>query len=65
MRRDINGCVILDESEAEAIADFIERALERMWDRHTDHYICSDSLEEGMRRMDPEAYLLLQQLRNA
>jgi hypothetical protein len=47
---------ILTEGEFSNLREFIRNTLERAWDRHTDHYLCSDSLEAGMERMDPEMY---------
>jgi hypothetical protein len=54
MRRDLHtkGIVLIEE-EAQEISDFIDHALEVQLDRHTDNYICSDKLEDGKRRMDP------------
>ena len=56
MMRNSEGMIELTDSEAQDIADFIRRSLDRAWDRHTDTFICTESWEDGMRRMDPEMY---------
>ena len=56
MERIDDDTIALTQNELDQIRDFIRMSLDRDWDRHTDHYICTDSWEDGMRRMDPEMY---------
>lgn len=46
-----------------AEADMIAESLYRDWDRHTDNFICTDPLDVGMKRMDPQMYEFMQRLR--
>lgn len=54
--------VSLSNEELESIRSFIDRSFESDWDRHTDHYICTDNYEDGKRRMDPEMYDLAEKM---
>jgi hypothetical protein len=62
MKRLNENEIIISQEEANDIYFFIRSSLDRQWDRHTDHYICNDSWEDGMRRMDPEMYDFAEQL---
>ena len=54
--------VIITQEELWKIADFIDSSLDMEWDRYTDNYICSDTLEDGKRRMNPDMYDLHEKL---
>ena len=56
MKRIDDDTIALTQSELNDIRDFIWYSLELKWDRYTDKFICSDTLEDGMRRMNPEMY---------
>lgn len=56
MKRINDEEIILTQDEINDIHEFIRDTLYREWDHYTDRYICSDPLEEGMRRMDPMMY---------
>jgi hypothetical protein len=62
MKRLNDDEIILSQAEADMISEFIWNSLYSAWDRYTDHYICSDKWEDGMKRMDPEAYDFREQL---
>lgn len=62
MKRINNTCIAITNEEAQDIADFIRTALERDWDHHTNIYICRDKHEDGVKRMNPEMYELMQNL---
>lgn len=54
----------IDREKLETLLDFIDRALSRQWDHHTDMYLCPDvSWENGKRSMDPDMYDLAEELR--
>ena len=56
MIKNDDGRITITSDEANQIHEFIRSTLDRQWDRYTDHYICSDEWEDGMRRMDPDMY---------
>lgn len=60
MRRLNDNEIILTNEELANIQYFITSSLDRAWDRHTDHYICTDKWEDGVRRMDPAMYDMAQ-----
>lgn len=63
MKRLEDGTISLTQDEIDNIRTFIDSALDRDWDHHTDHYICENTTwEQGKRRMDPEMYDMAEQL---
>lgn len=63
MRKLETGEIAFSEKEAEAIRWFIDNALDREWDRYTDHVIVEKTTwEEGKRRMNPEMYDLAEKI---
>jgi hypothetical protein len=62
MQRIDENTIAFTQDEANSIHEFIRNSLEWAWDRHTSCYICNDSLEAGMRRMNPEMYDFAEQL---
>lgn len=56
MKRLPNGNIEITDVEAANIFNFITNQLDSDWDRHTDKFICTESWEEGRRRMDPDMY---------
>lgn len=56
MKLDENGNIILTLEEANEIMDFIDTTLWREWDHYTYHYICTEDVETGKRRMNKEMY---------
>jgi hypothetical protein len=62
MQRTGENTIELTNEEAQFLADFIWTRLDWQWDDYTNHYICKDTWEEGMRRMSPEAYKMYEQL---
>lgn len=56
MKRLSEDEIVLTQAELNSMIDFINSSLARDWDRYTDHYICTDSWADGMRRMNPEMY---------
>ena len=62
MKRINNTCIAITNEEAQDIADFIRTALEQDWNHYTDVYICHDKHEDGVKRMNPEMYELMQKL---
>lgn len=63
MQRIDENTIQITQEEMDNIQFFIDRSLDSSWDRYTDTYICSDSWEDGKRRMDPEMYDLAQAMR--
>lgn len=63
MKKTAEG-ILLSEGEARDIIELIDRHLDGLWDRHTSFYICTDSQEEGKRRMNKEAYTFMQNLQH-
>ena len=61
MKRIDEDTIAITQGELDDIREFIRSSLDRQWDRHTDTHICTDSWENGMRRMDPEMYDFMQQ----
>ena len=57
-----SDAITIKSSQLQELLDFVDRSLERQWDHHTDHHICSDSWEDGKRRMDPTIYDLREEL---
>lgn len=62
MRRISDTEIALTQEELDNIRWFIDNSLDREWDRYTDTYICSDSWEDGKRRMNPEMYAMAEQM---
>ena len=62
MRRISDTEIALTQGELDNIRWFIDNSLDREWDRYTDTYICSDSWEDGKRRMNPEMYAMAEQM---
>lgn len=62
MQRINPTCIAITNEEAQDIAHFIRTALERDWDHHTNMFICRDAHEDGVKRMNPEMYELMQKL---
>lgn len=62
MKRISKNKIEITQEELSSIQAFIELALDRDWDRHTNTYICTCSWEEGKRKMDPEMYDLAAQM---
>jgi len=56
MERLADDRIALTEEELDNIRTFIWNSLYSDWDQYTNNVICSDSLENGMRRMNPEMY---------
>lgn len=56
MRRLNDNEIVLTQEELDDLRWFIDNSLYREWDQYTDSHICSDSIENGKRRMDPEMY---------
>ena len=56
MKRINDDEISLSQDEINDIYEFIRDTLYREWDHYTDHFICSDPLEEGMKRMNPTMY---------
>ena len=48
--------IILTQDEIYEIREFIRDTLYSEWDHYTDCFICSDSTETGMRRMNEYMY---------
>lgn len=63
MQRVDDDNITITQDELNDIAEFIRSSLYYEWDRYTDVYICRDKTEDGMRRMNPEMYDLMQKLR--
>lgn len=62
MKRLNDDEIILTQDELNNIYEYIRNSLHNKWDRHTDHFICEDPWEQGMRRMDPEMYDFAEQI---
>lgn len=62
MKRLDDNTIALTQEELNNIREFIDRSLDREWDHHTNIFICSDSWEDGKRKMNPEMYDLAQQM---
>ena len=62
MKRLNDDEIILTQAEINDIQYFIRESLYRDWDHHTNNFICSDSTEDGMKRMNPEMYDLASKL---
>lgn len=56
MERLDDGRIALTQEELDSMQFFIRNTLRNEWDQHTNTFICTDSQEDGMRRMDPEMY---------
>lgn len=53
---------LLSEEELSDIKEFIRNSLARRWDHRIDHYICDDSEEDGMKRIDPVMYQMAEDI---
>ena len=62
MKRLDDNTIAITQDELDSIQWFIRTALDRAWDHHTDTYICEDSREDGMRRMNPEMYDMAEEM---
>lgn len=62
MNRIDENRIEITQEELDNIRFFIDQALDRDWDRHTDNFICSESWEDGKRRMNREMYDMAQQM---
>ncbi len=62
MRRTGENSIELTQEELDSIQQFIDSSLDRQWDNHTNTFICTDSWEDGKRRMNPEMYDMAQQM---
>lgn len=62
MKRIDENTIAITDDELTDIRDFIRRTLDSDWDHYTDTYICRDSWEEGMRRMNPRMYDMSEQM---
>lgn len=62
MKRIDDNTVALTNDELIDLRDFIRSALDSDWDRYTDSYICHESWEEGMRRMNEKMYDMAEQM---
>ena len=62
MHRIDDNTVALTQEELDNIREFIDSSLDLEWDRYTDNFICTDTWEDGKRRMDPEMYDMSQQM---
>lgn len=56
MKRIDDNTIALTQEEVDTLRDFIRTELRYQWDQYTEVYICTDSAEDGMRRMAPELY---------
>ena len=56
-----NEC-ILTQSEIDTMYEYIRDKLYQDWDHYTNHFICSDSTEDGMKRMNEFMYDFANQL---
>ena len=66
IKKNKSGSLTISADTALRLADFIDYQLDCAWDHYTDRYICPNTTwEEGKRRMDPDAYELMEQLRNS
>lgn len=62
MQRLNDTAIVLTQEELDNIRDFIDNALESDWDHYTNTFICTDSWEDGKRRMNPQMYDLAQKM---
>lgn len=62
MKRIDENTIAITDDELIEIRDFIRNALQSDWDHYTDTYICRESWEEGMRRMNPRMYDMAEQM---
>lgn len=58
MTRIDENTIAITQEELDKIRDFIDDSLHRDWDRYTDTFICSESWEDGKRRMNPQMYAM-------
>ena len=56
MRRIDDNNIELTQDELNDIRDFIRNSLYSDWDHYTNNIISTDSVEVGMRRMNPAMY---------
>jgi hypothetical protein len=62
MQRTPDGNFILTETEIKSLSYFIDVALGRQFDFHSDYVICECSWEEGKEQMNPEMYKMQQEM---
>ena len=62
MQRIDEETVSLTNKELYDIREFIWNTLYSQWDYYTDVYICRDTLEKGMERMNPEMFKMMNQI---
>lgn len=62
MKRIDENTFALSKEEFERIESFIEASLDASWDRYTDQYICEDTWEDGMKRMNPEMFDMMKRM---
>jgi hypothetical protein len=55
--------ITITKEQLDQLLSYSWSALEREWDAHTSKYICTDTCDEGMRRMDQKIYDLIKELR--
>lgn len=60
---DVEPKFMISEDGLNKIAEFIRHTLDSRWDDYTNRYYgIKESNEEGMRRMDPEMYDMMQKM---
>lgn len=62
MKRIDENTIAFTQEELNNLHFFIDNTLESKWDHYTDNFICTDSWEEGKRRMNPEMYDMAQEM---
>lgn len=62
MKRIDDNTITLTNDEAVELYELLREFMYRDWDRYTDKFICTDSLEDGMKRLNPAAYEIANQL---
>ena len=60
MKRIDENTVAISQEELESLREFIDNSLGSDWNHYTNQFICSESWEDGKRRMNPEMYDMAQ-----
>ena len=65
MKRINENTIELTQDEIDSLAQFIEESLDAAWDNYTNTYCRQGtSWREGMKRMNPEMYKMMETIDN-
>lgn len=62
MKRLDDDTVAISNEEAQELYELLRNFMYSDWNHYTDSVICTDPVEDGMKRLNPTAYELANQL---